>query len=586
MASTTFVNRQTPIMAEWLNDVNTLTYTSIQNYASYYGVVGDGITDDTAAIKTALQSGIKRLIFKPTNHKITSIDATLTNSITVEAQGTTFTNTSQVATNGLPILRLRGTSSLDITIQGLTVVGPRTSGSTTVGTAVSYSSTGYPSGIDLYTARKVIISGCTITGSYYCGIEAHYCTEFLATKNTASVHGYAGILFSDCELAVIDGNKVDDVGSTMISNGYGITSATSYNSPSAGYCDTVIITNNTTTRCKRKGIDAHSGLDVNISGNRVKGFGNSGIYAVCEGVDKQVRSVRMIGNQVEGDSSFVASASNSAFDLGSFGTVLAQIPSFVVEGNEISNLTAVYAVTCSVATNNIRQFAVIGNTVSNCVLSYGISLGNAGPGVYEAVDISNNDWIDCTLSTGLALLRIYSQLKFVSNSVVNLSGSSFISVDNYVTAVIERNTANGVLLGAAQLEKYGNGLLVETTQTFGGSVSNLDVLSCDLGAASDNTCVVEVSVTEMRSGTAGLVTYTYTAYGTRTGTGSPAWTPAVATNMTVGVTSYGAATAPQLIWNVTGNVGTLQFQPKDTFAAYIIRVRATSWRGVLSPLVR
>ena len=550
----------------------------------YFGADPTGVADSTAAWKQAIESGYGCIEATGT-YKVTSIDATATASITLLCHGATLVNTSQVATLGLPILRIRGSSDRDVSIIGLTITGPRLTASTTAGTGV-YSTTGYPSGIDIYTARKAIVEGCTVTGTYYCGIEAHYCTEFHANKNTTTCHGYAGILFSDCTLAVVDGNSTDDVGSTLITDGYGITAATSYNSPSAGFCDTVIITNNVCTRSKRKGIDAHSGLDIIIAKNRVKGFGNSGIYSVCEGVDKQVRSVRMIGNQVEGDASFVASANNSAFDLGSFGGVLSQIPSFVVEGNEVSNLTAVYAFNCSVTTNNIRQLAVIGNTVSNCVLSYGISLGNAGPGVYETVDVSNNDWIDCTLSTGLALLRLYSQLKFVSNSVVNLSGSSFISADNFVKAVIERNTADGVLLGAAQLEKYGNGLLIETTQTFGGSVTNLNLISCDLGVASDNTVVAQVDVTEIRNGTSGLVNYAATIYGTRTGTGAPVWTPATATAMTVVATSYGAATAPKLVWTVVGNVGTLQFQPQDTFAAYIIKVRANTWRGTLSPLVR
>ena len=575
-----FIQRITGAVARWVED-KLAERVSVDDF----GADPTGVADSTAAIKTAFQSGKTRIEAVGT-YKVTSIDATITAHLTFLAHGAIFANTSQVAVNGVPILRIRGSASFDVSVLGLTITGPRLTGSTTVGSAASYASTGYPSGIDIYTARKAVIDDCSVFGTYYCGIEAHYCTEFRATKNTANIHGYAGILFSDCGTAIVDGNKVDDVGSTIITDGYGITSATSYNSPSAGYSDTVIITNNVTTKCKRKGIDAHSGLDITISNNRVKGFGNSGIYATCEGVDKQVRSFRALGNQVEGDTGFVASANNAAFDLGSFGAVLTQIPSFTVEGNEVSNLTAVYAFTCSVATNNIRQLAIIGNTVSNCSLTYGVSLGNAGPGVYEAVDVSNNDWIDCTLSSGLALMRIYSQLRFVGNSVVNLSGSNFISVDNPVTALVERNTANGVLIGAAQLEKYTDGLILETTQTFGGSVSNLNILSCDLGAANDNTVVVEVSATEIRNATTGLVTYTYNAYGTRTGAGAPAWTPAAATAMTVVTTVYGAATAPKLIWSVSGNVGTLQFQPQDTFAAYIVKVRATSWRGVLSPLIR
>jgi len=57
MADTTFIDRQTPIYASWLNDVNRKTYfenVSVKNF----GAKGDGVTDDTAAIQAAVNSAI------------------------------------------------------------------------------------------------------------------------------------------------------------------------------------------------------------------------------------------------------------------------------------------------------------------------------------------------------------------------------------------------------------------------------------------------------------------------------------------------------------------------------------------------
>lgn len=73
MASTTFVDRQTPIMASWLNDVNDFVYDNgiINIKASPYNAVGDGSTDDTAAIQAALNTG-GTIVFPQGNYKTTS----------------------------------------------------------------------------------------------------------------------------------------------------------------------------------------------------------------------------------------------------------------------------------------------------------------------------------------------------------------------------------------------------------------------------------------------------------------------------------------------------------------------------------
>ena len=62
MASTTFVDRRTPIMADWLNDVNSVVYNSPAN-VKMYGAVGDGATDDTTAIQAAIDAS--RMVYFP-----------------------------------------------------------------------------------------------------------------------------------------------------------------------------------------------------------------------------------------------------------------------------------------------------------------------------------------------------------------------------------------------------------------------------------------------------------------------------------------------------------------------------------------
>lgn len=57
MANTTFTDFATPIVADWLNDVNDIVY---ERYADVklFGALGDGATDDTAAFNAAAATGL------------------------------------------------------------------------------------------------------------------------------------------------------------------------------------------------------------------------------------------------------------------------------------------------------------------------------------------------------------------------------------------------------------------------------------------------------------------------------------------------------------------------------------------------
>lgn len=56
MASTTFIDRQTPIKADWLNDVNTAVYQTLPPLVTVPNGVFDGITDDYLVVQTAIDN--------------------------------------------------------------------------------------------------------------------------------------------------------------------------------------------------------------------------------------------------------------------------------------------------------------------------------------------------------------------------------------------------------------------------------------------------------------------------------------------------------------------------------------------------
>ena len=579
--------------AEIAASVTPTNYAYVPGDARRYGAAIDGTTDDTVAVKNAIQCAPDggQAIFPPGTYKVTTVDATPQGSITLWAFGARFVNTAQVATLGTPILRIRGSASKDITVIGLQVSGPRLTSSTTVGTGV-YASNGYPSGIDIYTARRAVLYMCKADGTYFAGIEAHYCTDLHVEKCRSENHGYAGILFSDCSTAVAAGNRVDDVGSTMVTDGYGITASTSYNSPTYTTPNgTVVMRDNYVTRAKRKCFDVHDGLDAKVVNNTGKGFGYAGVYAVCEGTDKQVRDVLISGNKLYGDTVFVASAASQAIVVGNFGASVALEPSISVVDNLVSGVSCAGLVGVGNNTTSpqkdVRSVVIARNKAVDCAFTYGVQFNNYTPGRYQNVQIEGNQFIASPCATGWMLLPYCDSLLVSGNSITGTATSSLIDYTNSSTkAQVFDNFVNGNLVGAARSLRYTDGELIETTLSLGGSLSNVNLLSADLGVTADNSVAVQVDVLEIKGATGGICAFSYTAYGTRTGTGTPSWTPAAATNMTAGTVTIGAATAPKLIWNVVGNVGTLQFQPQDTFAAYIIKARVCSWRGTVTELAR
>jgi len=110
MATTTFVDRQTPIMASWLNDVNNFVYGGIVN-AKMYGVVGDGVTDDTAAFAAAFAAS----------------DAVYVPAGTYLVSNITLTNNKKLLTAGFSTIfrqvpgQAVGTHIIDITGSNVTI---------------------------------------------------------------------------------------------------------------------------------------------------------------------------------------------------------------------------------------------------------------------------------------------------------------------------------------------------------------------------------------------------------------------------------------------------------------------------------
>jgi hypothetical protein len=98
MASTDF-SAGTVIASAWLDDVNTATYKSFVNVKTY-GALGDGVTDDTAAITAAIAAAANRTLYFPAGTYVVSSALSLANPITIEGEfHNSIIKTSHVSAN-------------------------------------------------------------------------------------------------------------------------------------------------------------------------------------------------------------------------------------------------------------------------------------------------------------------------------------------------------------------------------------------------------------------------------------------------------------------------------------------------------
>lgn len=410
-----------------------------------FGVVGDGFADDTNNLKLALIAADGGAVtIPPGKYRVREIDIPVKKGLRVVATGAILWNTTQSPHSGRPILRLEGTPAADISIDGLQIRGPRPSSSTDLGQGI-YGSAGYPSGIDITAGRTVMLSNISVTGTYYAGVEVHYCSRFIIKTSQISNHAYAGILFSDCRESEVVANSVDDIGAKMVGNGYGITASTSYDPTFRTGNGKVRIAENHVSRCKRKSIDVHNGLDVVVEQNFVSGFGYAAIEAVCEGPSKRVRDVIIRGNTIRGDTDFVSRASDAVISVGAYGDAVDQDTQFQISSNVLTDVDGPYGFVINTSTTSeksTRLVRIAQNSIRNSDFWSLVGVNNY-PSRVTRLEVQRNEAINVNCSRAVMFIQRVEEAHFDENSFSGHALEGYWRVSRDVSRIsVSRNTLN------------------------------------------------------------------------------------------------------------------------------------------------
>ena len=263
-----------------------------------FGAVGNGTTDDTAAIQAALTAGAgKTVIFPPATYKtgaLTAFDNTILN-----LSGATLNFSAAGNITGL-------TLGSNCTVIKGELIGA--GGGTYSASGIAISAKGIRGANDATAPTYVTgpkINDVTIRNWAFTGIELGYVTgTYIGNCNIQNI-GYAAIGGVSCNTTRIYSNYIDGVNGTGAPDWYGIfvdrMEGTELRDPVSKDCQ---ITNNTVKNVTNwEAIDTHGGRDFVISNNFIEGcrFGVAVVGSDINGVNSLgAKRVHIDGNIIKG----------------------------------------------------------------------------------------------------------------------------------------------------------------------------------------------------------------------------------------------------------------------------------------------
>ncbi len=422
-----------------VNAINELNANHIFVSPKSYGAVGDGVTDDTAAVQECIDNN--NYVIIDGNFYVTS-PINLHSDLYMMGTGNFY--------NPLVTRTLFGNNVNNIILEGFGFINGARDGSHPDMRANIYIEGG----------NNIIIDGIKdVSNNKPSTIMLDHVTNFNIANCIIQKSGYCGImLHGNCHYGVIQHNDVEVDDYTAYTNTYGI--AVSF-TPTSGSlddrsneCTHVIIDSNVvhTKYSFWEGIDAHAGQYLEITNNIVKGFyvGICCTYGNYSSLNMGTRYSKISGNTISAEGATLHSGRTYRLGIGFYSNAASGEVNNVISDNYISNINA------SVGGEDVGMgiefrglgFEIIGNTFQRNIRK-AIRINQGGRAL-----IQNNTFIGAGVCSAIVFNYLTDIVGIFNNTASRYRNFYEIDDSTNLSSYARRN-GNKITSGYWMNDEYG-----------------------------------------------------------------------------------------------------------------------------------